>query len=118
MMKASSCRGPQHQPIATPSSSPRFLSIQNKTKAQEELFVLKSEEEYDGSRRRSRPPYQSKKSSFKPVESDQFQIGTRSATLVRWLSGWYRFLTARISPGCMMFSMPSWAGAAISATSF
>ena len=78
MMKASSCRGPQHQPIATPSSSPRFLSIQNKTKAQEELFVLKSEEENDGSRRRSRPPYQSKKSSFKPVESDQFQIGTRN----------------------------------------
>ena len=33
--------------------------------------------------------------------------------LVRWLSGWYRFLTARISPGCMMFSMPSSAGAAI-----
>jgi len=78
MMKASSCRGPQHQPIATPSSSPRFLSIQNKTKAEEELFVLKSEEENDGSRRRSRPPYQSKKSSFKPVESDQFQIGTRT----------------------------------------
>src|SRR5208282_3575289 len=32
--------------------------------------------------------------------------------VVRWLSGWYWFLTARIFPGCMMFSMPSSAGAA------
>jgi hypothetical protein len=45
-------------------------------------FVLKIEEENDGSRRSTSPHTQSKKSSFKPVESDQFQIGprTRNAT--------------------------------------
>ena len=57
MMNANSWRGPQHQPIATPGSSPRYLfNPEQKPKPKKKIFVLKSEEENDGAGSRSRRP--------------------------------------------------------------
>ena len=55
---------------------PRCSSSKTKTKAKEELFVLKMEQKKPDPEE-DQPANRLQKSTFKPVESDQFQIGPR-----------------------------------------
>jgi hypothetical protein len=68
--------GPQHQPTAKPlSSSCHYPEQKNKT--EEELFCLEVERKKMPDPEEDPAIPSAQKSTFKPVDSDQFQIGTR-----------------------------------------
>ena len=79
MTKANSWRG--HNTSLPPSPSQALATTcpsRTKTKAEEELFVLKLRERKCPIPKKIRWAHRPKKSAFKRVDSDQFQIGTRS----------------------------------------
>ena len=79
MTKANSWRG--HNTSLPPSPSQALASSpsRTKTKAEEELFVSKPKERKCRIPKKIRPAHRPQKSAFKPVDSDQFQIGPRKS---------------------------------------
>ena len=71
--------GPQHQPTAKPLS--RLLLAhypEQKNKTEEELFCLEVERKKMPDPEEDPAIPSAQKSTFKPVDSDQFQMGTRN----------------------------------------
>jgi hypothetical protein len=71
--------GPQHQPTAKPlSSSCYYLPIQNKNQSRRRTFCVEAERKKMPDPEEDPPGPSTQKSAFKPVDSDQFQIGPRT----------------------------------------
>ena len=72
--------GPQHQPTAKPlSSSCYYLPIQNKNQSRRRTFCVEAERKKMPDPEEDPPGPSTQKSAFKPVDSDQFQIGPRTS---------------------------------------
>jgi hypothetical protein len=76
MTKVSSWRGHNTSLPPSPSQALASSASRTRTKAEEELFLLKVGEENVERARRS-GQLMARKSTFKPVDSDHFQTGTR-----------------------------------------
>jgi hypothetical protein len=70
---------PQHQPTAKPPLKLLLAHIQNKNQSRRRTFCVEVKRKKMPDPEEDPPGSSSQKSAFKPVDSDQFQIGTRKA---------------------------------------
>src|SRR5262249_44021858 len=83
MTKANSWRGHNTHLPPSPSQALATCPSRTKTKAEEELFVSKPKERKCRIPKKIRPAHRPQKSAFKPVDSDQFQIGPRNVPSIQ-----------------------------------